>query len=199
MMLTIIDSTAQCVPLVPHVLRPENVAAGWVVVHRLSLATRTDANPNPIPDDKLTGAEAELRFRNKDLGTGGVMAYHAFVHQGGRVEQNLPLLVRGSHAGGYNWQSWAIAAIGNTDEREMPDKQWHTMIEVCAVLSVLPRKVSGHTELPGGSHDPGKRCPGKFINMDQVRAEVEKKLPYGSEHWDIRQRLAFVTGAGFSL
>jgi hypothetical protein len=187
-------------PLQPKLITPGSLRL--VALHRISLSTyHKKQNPDPIPDDMLTGEELEIRFRNKALGTGGRVGYSILIRTDATVEQMLPLLVRGAHAKNHNWCSWSVAVVGNYDEREMPDRIWKVAVDVLSVLAAgtYTRQVMGHTELPHSSGDPNKRCPGRFVNMDAIRAEVAKRLPAGLETWDIRQRLAFVTGAGFAL
>ena len=196
-MLTVVDRTPACVPMRPDVLRPNNV--DMVVVHRLQLCTRTTANPHPVPNDRLDADAMREAFERPGMGTGGRVPYHALLKPDLVVEQLLPLVVQGSHASGYNWQSWGVAVVGNYDEIEMPDRVWRTLVDLLAVLAVVPRNVQGHTELHGASLDPSKRCPGRFVSMDRLRAEVDGRLPTGSDAWDIRRRLEYVQRAGFAL
>jgi hypothetical protein len=201
MMLRVIDSTPLCLHDHPQILRPVSVVSskGMVVVHRISLARKTTANPEPIVDAELDGPELARRFRNKGLGTGGRTPYTALARQDLALEQLLPLVVKGTHAIDHNWCSWSLAVAGNSDEEPIPEELYEVMLEALAVLAVVPRKVSGHTELPGSSGDPNKRCPGRYVNMDHVRAEVEKRLPVGSDTWDLPRRLKYIARAGFSI
>jgi len=171
----------------------------YIVVHRLSLASfDEEANPDPIPDHLLTGAELVQRFRNRALGTGGATPYHALVclDNGAHVEQLLRLSVRGAHAGdvrqgpehvGYNWRSLAVAVVGNADERHITGSQYTSLVRVCSQW--LPMRagglfVEGHTFLPGASKDPNKRCPGRFLDMDTVRRSVDSMMPAGWQIWN---------------
>lgn len=194
-MLEVINSTAMCVPMAPKPLRPPNITT--VALHRLSLATSTMANPDPVPDDELDGTAIARAFADQQLRTGGDTPYHVLVRADGRVEQLLPLLVCGAHAVAHNWRSWGVAVAGNYDEVELPDRLWRVVVQTCATLALLTRSVNGHTELPGASSDPNKRCPGQYINMDWVRTAVTKKLPLVS--MDIRDRLALIVEAGYTL
>jgi hypothetical protein len=193
-MLRVIDSCAECMPLNPSVLRPGNV--NLVAVHRISLSARADGNPDPIPDDRLTGPELVRRFENRKLGTGGKPPYTALLRTDASIEQMLPLLVQGQHAGSYNWCSWSVAVAGRYHERELPDRMWDTLVEALAVISVLPRIVKGHTEL---DKEKIPNCPGDHISMAWLRAAVEKRMPEGCETWDIRRRLKHIQRAGFAL
>lgn len=203
----VINSTAMCLPLktpAPLILYPTDVEA--VVVHRTSLASKGRQlpgggweNPTPVPDTSLAGVDIARAFSNQAMGTGRRTPYHVLIRANGDVEQLLPLMVQGAHAVGWNWRSWGVAVAGNWDETEIPDRLWLKLLDVLAVLAVPPRKVVGHTELTCAAADPTKRCPGKHANLDHLRLQVTARMPDGSTHWDIRQRLAYVTGAGFTL
>lgn len=197
-MLRVIDSCAECMPMAPQVIRPTNVSV--LAVHRLSLSERGDGNPDPIPDNQLTGVELIRRFTDHDhghlLGTGRREPYHLLLRTDGALEQMLPLIVGGQHVVGYNWCSWAIAIAGRYHERELPDSMWHALVEAVAVLNIVPRQVKGHSEI-----DPDKTppCPGKYVNMDQLRVAAGRLMPPGCESWDIRTRLRYIARAGFTL
>jgi hypothetical protein len=187
----VVNSCAECIPLRPDLLRPYNVNV--VVVHRISFS---QYDKDPIPDDELTGPELVKRFEDKGLGTGGRPPYSAMVRTDAVVEQMLPLLVQGEHLGGHNWCSWSVAVVGRYHEQNVSASVWNALVNAVAVLSTVPRKVMGHTEL-----SPHKKpnCPGRFLDMNHVRAAVKERWPDEAESWDIRQRLRYITEAGFTL
>lgn len=194
-LLRVISSTADCVPMHPLVLRPANLSA--VVVHRISLSQPAPGNLPPIPDDELTGPMLVERFtENHELGTGRRAPYHVLIRTDGAAEQMLPLVCRGTHVPNYNWCTWAVAVVGRTHEREMPDKQWLALREALAVLNVYPRQIRSHSELDPSKHPP---CPGKYVNMDQLRLEVQDRMPKGCEDWDNAARLRYIARAGFCI
>lgn len=197
-MLTVQDSCAECMPLAPSVLRPGNVSL--VAVHRLSLSERADGNPTPIPDDQLIGTEVVKRFTDpvhgRLLGTDRREPYHILIRTDAVAEQMLPLIIQGQHVASYNWCSWSIALVGRYHETELPDRMWAALIETLAVLDVLPNKIRSHSEIDANKQPP---CPGRFVNMDWLRDEVQKKKPPGCGGWDIRRRLRYIARAGFVL
>jgi len=148
----------------------------YIVIHRVSLANYDkDQNPDPISDELLNAKEVALRFKNKALGTLGYTPYHILIKQNGTIEQMLPLSVRGAHSKGYNWCSWAVAVVGNTDQNEIKDAQYHPLVLVCKYLSRPGLEIVGHTDLPGASADPNKKCPGRFLPLEPI---IKKISPY---------------------
>lgn len=195
------NRTHLCVPIHPYRTRALRIdAIETVVVHRLSLARDVPQNPRVVDDSRLDGeCIADGFIGHKQMGTGGEVPYHVLVRQDATVEQLLPLIQRGAHAIGYNARSWAVAVAGNWDETAMPTHICEAMIDVVATLAVLPMNVHGHTELAGASKDPKKRCPGRFVNMDEIREAVRKRFPPWSYTWNIRDRLRHIVEAGFTL
>jgi hypothetical protein len=146
----------------------------YIVIHRISLAFKTDANPHPIPDDQLGAVGLAMAFKDRGLCTGGRPPYHILICMDGAAEQILPLSVQGVHARRYNDESIAIAMAGNTDMREAPLAQHKTLVEVCKPIYKLNGglQIAGHTDLPGASGDPRKRCPGRFLPLEPIIQKV---------------------------
>jgi len=163
----------------PDILRYPTLAltsVRYIVVHRCSFA-HWDAlqNRHPVSDYDLVGTELARRFReNAHLDTGKRVPYHLTITAGGQVEQLLPLNRRGAHARGVNWCSWAVTIIGDTDQHEMHGEQWLPLIWTLRLLRDLrpQSEIVGHTDIPGASGDPNKRCPGRHLSLDAVRREV---------------------------
>jgi len=177
----------QSKPLQPYNLTHE-------IVHRLSLTRETIANPNPVLDCNLTSEDIVVRFGNTLMGTGGRTPYHIHIFGDGRIEQVLPLTIRGAHANGYNWRSVAVALIGNTDERACSLAQYDALIWVSRALRGLNKglAVEGHTYLPGASNDPYKRCPGLYLDMNKVRAAVSDCPVVTGDVWKGAEMVGFV-------
>lgn len=182
----------------------------YLVVHRLSLARKTEANPNPVPDHLLTGADVIEAFRDPRMGTGGNTPYHSLVllDKEGTLEQLLRLGVRGSHAGdtrppgerkGYNWRSLSVAVIGNADERPITEPQYRRLVQVAYDLLPLCGELVGHTELPYASRDPNKRCPGRFLDLHPVRTAAIFKLPMSWASWSAEDRIRHAEQAGWEF
>lgn len=56
----------------------------------------------------------------------------------------------------------------------MPEDQWNSLVWVCASLwkRNAQAQVVGHTEIPEGTDDPHKICPGPGVSMSSLRSEV---------------------------
>lgn len=157
--------------------KPMNLYSVRLVVdHRLSLANKTEGNPNPVDDRILNGFHVIEAFRNPLMGTGGRPPYHLLIKQDAlaTVDQMLPLAIKGAHASGVNWCSIAVAVAGNTDERAILPQQYQRLIGINRLLAPLNGGliIRGHDEIPGARKDDGKQCPGRFLSMDAIRAEV---------------------------
>ena len=151
----------------------------WIVLHRISLARETVANPHPVGDLDLDGPALAGRFRNTGLGTGGRCPYHFLVRRGGDIDQMLSLSQRGAHDKNYNGRSVAIACAGDMREDALTGLQHAALVELLTrlVTGLGGPAIVGHTALPGASADPGKVCPGKRLAVLSLAAVVTKALP----------------------
>jgi len=57
----------------------------------------------------------------------------------------------------------------------------------------------GHDELKGASKDPRKECPGRFVSMNSVRAEVAVRVDHIMANTNELEREELLRGAGFSI
>jgi hypothetical protein len=176
-------------------------AVKLLVVHRISLAQRTPENPNPVSDTQLDGAACKRAFAHLGMGTGGACPYHLLVRHNGELEQLLPLSVCGAHARGYNRSSWAIAVVGDPRRRAITDKQWDTLLATCMRLAPMNGglDIIGHDNLHGGSHDPNKICPGKYLSVEALEQEVARKLPSSWVYWDTATQKKWIQDGGLTF
>ena len=86
-----------------------------------------------------------------------------------------PLAVTGIHAGGCNVDHVGIEVVGNYDIEPWPcevsELVYTTVIALMRWASIAPAHVQGHRECLNN-----KSCPGRQIDMDQVRAELARRL-----------------------
>ncbi len=170
----------------------------YLMVHHTSLSKYGDDNPHPIPDALIDAPALCGRFSNPALGTGGRPPYHGLTLLDGRNEQCLPLSIRGAHAIGCNGASVAWAVVGETAPAN--SVQLEALADVCAVL--LPwlglgaLSIVGHTDLPGTSRDPAKKCPRPTIDVPQLRLLVADRLPSGWQAASSQEAEDRVVGAG---
>lgn len=177
----------------------------WLVDHKTGLSQLGPDNPNPVQDVDLDGPTLVDRFARSPamppagLGTGGRAPYHILVRRdaAATAEQLLPLTVQGCHSRGYNGRSWALAFVGETPT----DAQYRRIVEVSAIL--LPANGglwnTGHTELPGASGDPNKRCPGPGLLPDQVASDAVRAMPFDWDTWSNDRIRSAIQAAGFVL
>jgi hypothetical protein len=124
-----------------------------------------------------TGAQIAASFRDTSKFaagsyTGGEMPYSFVIRTNGIIDQCLRLTDTGPHAKRWNSSSVSIALIGDFNKHEPTNEQVCSLIELCVPLYAYGMSIHGHTELPGSSSDPAKRCPGKLLDMDVIRSEV---------------------------
>lgn len=157
---------------------------------------------NPIHDHALTGDDVVRRFMDcrtvpegdrrvdkhgNDVEwrdrpgsyTGGEVPYQLIGLRGGGVDQALEIADYGPHARRWSWTAIGYAAVGDHDVDHPEMAQWEDAIEMAALFSAwFGRRphdcVFGHDELPGGSADASKRCPGQFWDMEIFRLKVRE-------------------------
>lgn len=158
-------------------------AVGVVAVHRIWF----DDWPLEREATVLEICERFLHDPAVSKYTGGELAYHVMIDKTGAAYQTLPLYELGRHAARWNVPAIGVGVLGDTRQRPATRPQYNTLVDVCAelvqALGHSPRDIvrvaqgearalAGHDELPGGSADPAKRCPGRFLPMDQLRDDV---------------------------
>lgn len=173
------------------VIKPGSLEYG--VTHRLSLSQRSNENTHPTPDEMLDGPAIAWRFCHTPLGvhTGYKTPYQIAILTNGWIEQLLPLLIRGSHAGGYNWQSIGLCVIGRTHERPATDAQKDSLLWVWEQLAPLNGGlyIVGHDEV----RNTPKQCPGKYLPLGWLHAKVSVCLERPPEDpWAAAERAGFV-------
>lgn len=174
--------------LLPKERRPlDTDAIRYLVVHRVSLAAVG------IPDLELDGPKLVAWQRTQPGLTRG--CYHLLIKPGGEVEQMLPLSQRGAHSVGYNSRSIAVAIVGDFRDHVPETAQFASLIKVGEALMPLCREMVAHSDLPGGSRDPKKVCPGR-IAISLVDQAVAGRLPAGWATWERPRALEWARGAG---
>lgn len=109
------------------------------------------------------------------------IGYHFVVRKSGLIEDGRPLTQTGAHAEGAN-DSIGICVAGDGDHEVWTLAQSDTVRELAASLLTrfkLPlEKLCGHHEVEQvlGGKPTTKTCPGKLIDMNNVRAEVRKAM-----------------------
>jgi hypothetical protein len=163
------DRTAECRDRKLHLLSPEQIR--YIAIHRIHLRVLG------IEDDDLDGPTMCRAFQTvPELieATGGQNPY-AFLGRAreGVIDQCTPILEMGAHAAVWNDDAVGIAVVGDWRDEGPTSGQWHnTKLLAGALSQALSARIVGHDELPGGSKDPDKACPGRRWPMDAFRADV---------------------------
>lgn len=112
--------------------------------------------------------------------TGGEVPYTFFVFSDGCIQQALPLSDVGRHARVWNTQATGIAFHGDFREHPPTALQREAGLWLCSVLarglSLGAAAFRAHDELPGGSGNPNKRCPGDLFEIKEFRATLSDEL-----------------------
>jgi N-acetylmuramoyl-L-alanine amidase len=118
---------------------------------------------------------AQVKRYHLSLGWRDV-GYHYIIERDGKVVKGRTGTGAHCKAGGMNSKGIGIAMIGNMNNRKPTAAQYASMIELSAKLSkehnIPVKNILGHKEVPGAS----TACPGKNVNMTQVRADVQQAL-----------------------
>lgn len=143
-----------------------------VIVHRIEVSQE-----DPTYGD--TPGEVARFFREHPIGqkaTGGDMPYPILIERNGNVTQTVPFHFITPHAKAHNPRTVGVGIIGDFRNHPPTAEQRAATIAVCAALlgrfGLTVDTISGHDELQGGSNDPDKICPGKYLAPADVRDEV---------------------------
>lgn len=162
------------IDLVRHALTHSRVEG--VVIHRLEL-------PKATGGADADAVQVARFFSDRSLHTGGEMPYHFLVRPDGKIEQALDLDDAGQHARAWNARAYGVACMGDFRKVGATRGQWNAAkaLTVDLLLYLGPRAwVKGHDELPGGSGDPSKECPGKLWHMEWFRDECMAEVDAAS-------------------
>jgi N-acetylmuramoyl-L-alanine amidase len=163
----------------------------WVLVSLVSFVQGAKTSP-PRDLEKIKGimihridvgetGEDVVRAFNKTAKfaagsyTGGYVGYTFIIRRDGLVDQLRQLNQVTMHSIGYNHTYIGVAVVGDFNKHQPTPAQWDSLVELCYLLSLQigPNwELHGHTELPGASRDPKKICPGKFLDLKKLEAEI---------------------------
>ena len=105
------------------------------------------------------------------------VGYHFLVRKGGDVHPCRPLERVGAHVRGWNSRALGVCFSGHGDIKPWTPEQWEGGLELLRELMFkfeIPdvEHVKGHREFPRVA----KSCPGKLVDMEEVRARLHKLL-----------------------
>jgi hypothetical protein len=164
---------------VRHERDPEAIVG--VSIHRIDLSKFG-------AEDAASIAKAFREIPELRKVTGGEMPYSVFALKDGRLQQALEVGDAGPHARKWSTPMVAFAALGDFTREGYRLGQWTGLARLTALFCVRQgwrasdvwrtiegrhvRRVCGHDELPGGSSDLKKECPGKLWPMAKFRELV---------------------------
>lgn len=102
-----------------------------------------------------------------------------------KVEYGRPLQFHGAHAFGFNGKSVGICMTGHGDHMEWTEAQIGLLSKVVSDLmdayNIPMKNVIGHRNTPWEKLKRNKTCPGKLIDMDEIRKFIlEYRLRKGN-------------------
>jgi len=112
------------------------------------------------------------------------MAYNMIIMPNGVVEQALPFDRYGWHAKAYSLTHIGIGCAGDFTRAPMPGDQLESLLKVlwwCSLYRGGVVDVFGHTEKKDATGYVGHQCPGRFVDMDAIRAEVLQRVQASPE------------------
>lgn len=149
----------------------------YIVVHTAAAG----ANGKPV----YQSAEAIDRYHREHNGW-KMIGYHSYIEQDGRERRDICRsdAALGAHVGGFNAESLGVCVAGHGDLADFLPAQRRTLIDRCVAwcrLYSLPMSaVIGHREAERyGAPPAGKTCPGRLIDMDKLRADIDGELYRG--------------------
>jgi hypothetical protein len=112
-------------------------------------------------------------FANNNLGTGYKMPYSYVLNPDNlSVFRAVPLEKVTPHAGRYNITSVGIAILKDLRNEHIDDEAFVLLAELCNHIRMFTNKdleIVGHTDLPGASKDLDKVCPGKNLDIHELK------------------------------
>jgi hypothetical protein len=148
-------------------------------------------------DCHLDAIAIAFRFGNPASPTAGALPYHLLILKDGSVEQMLPLYTRGAHAIKANPFTIGLA-VANAEGDPLTDAQKVALPFVFAALIPLNQlSCIAHDQVPGGSTDAKKICPG--FSWREYEYAGRAMLPDGWRAWDQAARESWVIAKGFVL
>lgn len=148
--------------------------------------TRRDRTTHIIVHCSATASGSVQAFRDYHVNHNGWadIGYHWVIGNGhgmpdGQIEAGRKEDLVGAHCVGYNFNSIGICIVGDTDKTPPTPAQMKTLITKLVQLrkqySIPARNILGHRETASGTAE-GKTCPGKLVDMDQLRIAISKRL-----------------------
>lgn len=122
-----------------------------------------------------TAIDAIRRYHVDVLGWRDV-GYHYLVRRDGTLQSGRAPDELGAHTSGAN-DTIGLCVAGDGDSEPWTQAQWRTVLAVCDRPAYRGLPVLGHREAPArlaGARPTDKTCPGRLVDLGEVRAEVAR-------------------------
>jgi len=110
------------------------------------------------------------------------VGYHFVVMPDGLIFVGRGLNETGAHTVGQNEKAIGVCLLGNFDEETVEEAQWISMKFLIAWLlhrfNLTPQHLFFHRQFAN------KTCPGKRLNLDDIRIVIAKTLPEAIERYE---------------
>lgn len=115
------------------------------------------------------------------------IVYHDYINHKGTVYHCTDYDAHTWHASAWNKKAVGIVMAYEGEDISPPAAQYDSLVKqlviLCLYLKVIPQNIRGHRELPWmftiigkGSKKFKKWCPGKVVNLENLRAEITFRL-----------------------
>jgi len=134
--------------------------------------------------DGAHDAAGYARFFRGLAAVGNIMPYTALYWPNGSVSQCLPFNRIGWHARRYSRKYLGLGIVGDTRIRPPTDEQMESVLKTlwwCSMQRGGVVDTFGHTEKQDATSWNGHQCPGRFVDMDEVRAAVLARVQASPE------------------
>lgn len=124
----------------------------------------------------------EIHAYHQKIGWIGI-GYSLVQTEDGVWREGRGMDAEGAHATGHNRDSIGIVLTGNFEAQPVPEDRYESLVDMCVYLvrryGLRSSDVVGHRELPGAA----TLCPGKHIDMGQLRSDVDRRLVRSAPVW----------------
>lgn len=113
------------------------------------------------------GSAVAIHRYHRSIGWAAI-GYHFIIERDGAIREGRPMSKVGAHATGYNADSWGVCLIGNLDIAPPMAAQVASLTQL---LQWLRGKHPG-IEIVGHGELMATACPGKYLNLDAIQANL---------------------------
>jgi len=146
----------------------------WIVLHTAAFAPKIGGVhvPGDCSSEDINWWHEQNGWGNKEEMVPPI-GYHFVYRWSGLIEGGRCLFERGAHVANFNSKTLGICYSGHGDYKPWTAEQWEaTMFHIPRLMKeygIPHTKILGHRE-----KDPRKSCPGKLVDMEEVRRRLKE-------------------------